>query len=750
MKSENFSIEVQNILKNAHNKAVGNGHKSVETGHFLWSALQSEKTYVIEILGNDDSKYDALLYKTEQLAAKYPAITSGKIQLGASVQRFFEFGTEFLAKNKLQQLDAGNFFNLLSTTKDEVANLLIEFGINGLQPALLDKPFEAPVEEIPETVATTPEKAPISNTTDILAKISSNLTARLQLGSSESFIGREQELNEVFRKLYNEKHKIVLLTGNKGCGKTAMANGLAAILKNKADNMFHDYQVHYLNLAGMLQAENMDVTADIDNLLHNVNTWAPKTILFFDNFHLAFNSAEPINKLWQLVKTANIYTVGTANSDALTSVQALSSVYAQNIAIVPVQPAPEPETVEIIQSIKETFELFNRLILTESATKAAVKLASFYTEKVQLPASALDLLDLVASDKKMKFKAIPLAVKEAKLKAASREGKDVEYALGMNRMWEEQKQMHQIFFNALGTKIKMEIKLKSLEQAGVSPQLSDLKHNKLPEAVRNYKLYKSKLIESTQQTALIDYEISAIDIFEKVSELTKIPVLRLKKFVFPNYEQIEEELNKTVLQRQLAINPLMRLLERKSDKILSGELPAKVLFVGLPGTGKTLLVKQLAEIKYGSANFVKTVYLADFSTAEQAVEKLSQTVTQLRKGIICFEQTDAANAEIFNVVLHFIDNMQLTDEFGLRINYSEILFVFMSNAGAEYTFTNLELMNGAGKDKFYAEIRNAAIADLETKIGKEAVYAIDELCFFYPLTYKTIQQIIGAELDKIT
>jgi len=590
----------------------------------------------------------------------------------------------------------------------------------------------------PVRTAATQERQKKSET-KTLDQFSRDLTEAAATGALDPVVGRENEIQRVIQILSRRTKNNPVLIGEPGVGKTAIAEGLAQrIAAGEAPETLLSKRVVTLDLSGMLAGTKYrgDFEERIKKAIEEVQK-AGDVILFIDELHtiIGAGAAEGAIDAANIIKPAlgrgEMQIIGATTLNEYRKHVEKDAALERRFQPVTVNEPSQGESVRILKGLRDRYEAHHKLVITDEAIEAAVKLSARYINDRYLPDKAIDLVDEAASRVRLDRLRLPPDIKEL----------------------EAQKE-------ALGKEKEAAIQSQDFERAA---RLRD-REKELREAIsaarKNWEKVKSG--DSTK--------VDAEDIAGIVSGWTGIPVTSITQDEGERLMKMEESLHRRVVGQDAAVTAVAKALRRGRVGLKDPKRPiGSFLFLGPTGVGKTELCKALAEAMFGDENAMLRVDMSEYME-KHATSKmigsppgyvgydeggnLTEKVRRRPYSVLLFDEVEKAHEDVFNIMLQILEDGILTDSQGRRVDFKNTIIVMTSNAGARsITEKKAKLGFDAGSEDVerdeYDQIREAVMEEVKRVFKPEFLNRIDETIVFHKLSRGDTREICAKMLDTV-
>ncbi len=565
--------------------------------------------------------------------------------------------------------------------------------------------------------------------TPTLDQYSRDLTAMAAYGEIDPVIGREAEIARVIQILSRRTKNNPCLIGEPGVGKTAIAEGLAQrIASGLVPDTVRGKRVVTLDLSGMVAGSKYrgEFEERIKKVIREV-TEAGNVLLFLDELHTiigaggAEGAIDASNILKPSLARGEIQLIGATTLEEYRKYIEKDAALERRFQPVTVEEPTEEQAIEILKGLRERYEKHHHVQITDAGIEAAVKLSIRYIADRYLPDKAIDLMDEASSKVRLGGFKMPEKISELERKAAQLED-DMETAL-----------MEQRF-----------------EDAGAIRKEKEAVRKKYEKQVEKYHrdADKKKLVVGENEIA------------EIVSDWTKIPVKRLAEGEAARLNRLEKTLHKRVVGQEEAVSAVARAVRRGRVGLKDPHRPiGSFLFLGPTGVGKTEITKALAEAVFGDEQAMIRVDMSEYMEKHSVSKmigsppgyvgyeeggQLSEKVRRKPYSVILFDEIEKAHPDVFNVLLQVLDDGQITDAQGRRVDFKNTIIIMTSNAGAQSIIAPKKLGFAAGEDekKNYEYMKNGVMEEVQRIFKPEFLNRIDETIVFRALNKEDMKKIV--------
>ncbi len=573
--------------------------------------------------------------------------------------------------------------------------------------------------------------------TPTLDQYSRDLSEMAKNGKLDPVIGREKEISRVIQILSRRTKNNPCLIGEPGVGKTAVIEGLALrILEGKVPDIMKDKRIVSLDLSGMVAGSKFrgEFEERIKNVLNEVSN-DRSVILFIDEIHTiigaggAEGALDAANIIKPSLARGEIQLVGATTISEYRKHIEKDAALERRFQPVTVEEPTEKESVEILLGLKKTYEDHHRVSITDEAVEAAVHLSARYISDRFLPDKAIDLIDEASSKIRLNTYVPPKEIDtlEEEIKTLEREKEDA--VLSQN------------FEHAAEIKREQEKKRAKIKR------------------VRD----KWELRQREERPIVSEEDIAGI-----VSDWTKIPVKSIQEKEAARLIKLEESLHKRVIGQNEAVTAVAKAVRRGRVGLKDPKRPiGSFLFLGPTGVGKTELCKALAETLFGTENAMIRVDMSEYMEKHSVSKmigsppgyvgfdeggQLAEKVRRNPYSVILFDEIEKAHPDVFNILLQVLDDGQITDSQGRRIDFKNTVIIMTSNCGAENIITPKTLGFGAksSAEADYKVMKDRVMEAVKKQFKPEFINRIDEILVFHALDKANMKQIVAIMLKNLT
>lgn len=747
-----FTTHLKNTLKTAAELAIQARREKVEPADLLMSLLKQKGSIGTEILVKVGLKFQSLQSPTSSVGVKEPldslkSIKSLIPKFSEKSKRVLEKAALVSSRYKHKYIGTEHLLSgLLGIEDDNLTKILEQQGISvkDLKQHLnlvLKSTSKFPdltrvFEQNKEPVSGSETKEAAQNTA--LDFFCTDLTDPDIQKSIDPVIGRKEEITRLIHVLARRTKNNPVLIGEPGTGKTAIVEGLAKrILEGKVPHILQNKKILSLDLslvvAGTIYRGEFEgrIKQIIDEIKND-----PNIILFIDEVHMIVGagstagSMDAANILKPSLSKGEIRCIGATTLDEYRKHVESDAALERRFQPILIEESTPEETLEVLKGIKKNYELYHRVVISEEALKAAVKLSERYLQDKFLPDKAIDLIDEAASQLKINQKADPLVS----------EIKQINEQIIKNKKQKEAAVIQERFDEAMTIRNKERLLKKKFIQ---------LKE-------KQAQLHKKPLGKITEK-----------DITKVTSRITKIPLTELSLTEKDKIINLEKRIAEQIIGQDEAIKIISGFIKRSRAGLTPPNRPlGSFVFLGPTGVGKTEMAKVIARTVFESEDSLIRIDMSEFAESFQASKligapagyvgykdggKLTESVRRKPYSVVLFDEIEKAHPEIFNLLLQILEDGHLTDAVGKKINFKNTIIILTSNVG-------LSLLNqgtiGFESDKKesqlnYDSIKQQVLKELEKNFKPEFLNRIDKTIVFKPLDFDSIKKIVVLQINEL-
>jgi ATP-dependent Clp protease ATP-binding subunit ClpB len=793
---QKFTTKAKEAIRRAHEFAIERGQNHVNPLHLMTALILQEESLVSSILERLDVDTillsDTLLEAIEPPEAASTLSPSYQLYLTPELAQIIEVSEKVAHNLKDEFVSTEHLFISMFDVPSPARDMLDRFKIN--RKDIVKALEEAKSGKTGES--SNPKKL------KALLKYTRNLTSLARENKLDPVIGRDTEIGRVIQILSRRTKNNPILIGEAGVGKTAIAEGLAnRIAIGDVPESLKDKDLVSLDMGSLVAGTKYrgEFEERLKNILKDIEKAGDKVILFIDEIHTivgagaAEGSLDASNMLKPALSRGELRAIGaTTLREYQKHIEKDPALQRRFQPVYVNEPSPE-DAIAILRGLKEKYELFHGVRITDHAIIAAVELSSRYITDRFLPDKAVDLLDESASFLKLALENKPPVLedthrkimrleiekealkKESDDKNAKARIKTIEIEIAdlkdktaeLELSWKNEKET---FGDIKSIKKNLETLRLEAEGAEARADLSkaaEIRYGKIPEQEKILDIRSKKLKKLQGSRRIIKEEITEQDIADVVSRWTGIPVSRMLEEEREKLNRMEEYLTSKIVGQNEAVKKVSDTVKRSRAGIADPNRPiGSFIFLGPTGVGKTELTKALAEFMFDDDKALIRVDMSEYME-KHSVSKilgappgyvghdeggnLTELVRHRPYSVILFDEIEKAHPEVFNILLQVLDNGRLTDAKGKVINFKNTIVILTSNIGAQYIdrMEKIGFTTNTDEKHRYEEMKGKVMEALKENFRPEFLNRLDETIVFDVLSKESIEEIVCIEVDKV-
>jgi ATP-dependent Clp protease ATP-binding subunit ClpC len=743
-----FTQRAQMAIKNAESSAADLKHGYVGTEHFLLGLLSVEDGVASKAMEKQGVSVDKVVKKiNEMLENQLPMPNAprdftprSKKILELSVQEALKMGTGYIGTEHI-------LLALMKETDCIAVRILLALNVN-FQKLYYDIMNMIGEGEQIESVGplgmmgaaghsqVQKQNKSKKTNTPVLDQYSRDLTDMARENRFDPIVGRAKEIERVIQILSRRTKNNPCLIGEPGVGKTAIAEGLAQkIVEGNVPETIRNKRVVTLDLSSMVAGSKYrgEFEDRIKKSIDEVKN-AGNIILFIDEIHTligagaAEGAIDASNILKPSLARGEIQLIGATTIDEYRKHIEKDAALERRFQIVTIEEPSEEEAIEILKGLKDKYEAHHNVKISTSAIEAAVVMSSRYITDRYLPDKAIDLIDEAASRVRLKTFTAPPEIKKLEIKIDELE-KEKESA----------------------------IKTEEYEKAG------DIKQKQGELKLKLEKL-KTKWEDKTSKS---DQVVDEDEIADIVSISTGIPVKKLANEEGQRLRDMEQIIHQRIVGQEQAVTAVAKAIRRGRVGLKDPKRPiGSFLFLGPTGVGKTELTKALAEVLFGDENAMIRIDMSEYMEKHTTSKligsppgyvgyeeggQLSEKVRRKPYSVILFDEIEKAHPDVFNMLLQVLDDGQITDSQGRKVNFKNTVIIMTSNIGARTIIEpkKLGFVSYVDQSKTYEDMKKNVMSEVKQVFRPEFLNRIDDVIVFEPLDKPEIKQIVKLLADEL-
>ncbi len=784
MNINKFTQKSIQAVQDCEKTAMEYGNQEIEQEHLLYALLTQEDGLIPKMMEKMGLDVNLVINRVEQAVGKRTKVQGGKQYVGQDLNNVLihaedeakQMGDEYVSVEHL-------FLALLKYPSRVMKELLREMGISreGFLKAL------STVRGNQRVTSDNPEA-----TYDTLNKYGTDLVERAREQKMDPVIGRDMEIRNVIRILSRKTKNNPVLIGEPGVGKTAVAEGLAQrIVKGDVPEGLKDKTIFSLDMGALVAGAKYrgEFEERLKAVLEEVKNSDGRIILFIDELHTIVGAGKTDgamdagNMLKPMLARGELHCIGATTLDEYRQYIEKDAALERRFQPVLVDEPTVEDAVSILRGLKERYEVFHGVKITDGALVAAAALSNRYISDRFLPDKAIDLVDEACALIKTELDSMPTELDELNRRIMQMEIEEAalkkeEDRLSKERLEHLQQELAELREEYSGAKaqwdnekngiervrkVREEIEnigkeIQKAQQAYDLNRAAELQYGKLPELKKQLAQLEAETRD--EDRSLVHESVTDEEIAKIVSRWTGIPVAKLNESERSKTLHLGDELHRRVIGQDAGVELVTEAIIRSKAGIKDPTKPiGSFLFLGPTGVGKTELAKALAESLFDDeTNMVRidmSEYMEKYSVSRligappgyvgyDEGGQLTEAVRRKPYSAVLFDEVEKAHPDVFNVLLQVLDDGRITDSQGRTVDFKNTILIMTSNIGSEYLLEGIE-ENG----NISEESQNMVMNELRAHFRPEFLNRLDETIMFKPLTKENIYNIIDLLVKDV-
>ncbi len=796
----NFTTKAKEAVRSAHELAIQRGQNHVSPLHLLAALVLQEESLVFSMLDrmeiDTNLLADTVLEHLETPENSSVLSPSYQIYLTPDLAQALEASGKIAARMNDTFVGTEHLFLAVIEHPGGAADVFTRFSIN--QNAALAVLKELKSSKDGQTVEPRRFRA--------LAKYARNLNKLAAENKLDPVIGRDAEINRVIQILSRRTKNNPVLIGEAGVGKTAIAEGLAArMATGDVPESLKGKDLLSLDLGLMIAGTKYrgEFEERMKNVMKEVERAEGKVILFVDELHTlvgaggAEGSLDASNMLKPALSRGEIRVVGATTLKEYQKYIEKDAALTRRFQSVFVQEPSVEDGIAILRGLRDKYELFHGVRITDGAIVAAVELSSRYISDRFLPDKAIDLIDEAASGLRIALENKPPLLEETdrkirrleierqalqkdlegehtkeikeRIKVIDKEVADLkEKTSELELKWKNEKEVL-IGIRAAKTELEsLKIQADNAEAAADLGTVAEIRYGRIPHIQKDLEMKLKRLKTLQKSRRVLNEEVTEQDIAGVVARWTGIPVARMLEEEVAKLSRMEEALKHSVIGQDIAVKKVTDAVKRSRVGISDPNRPiGSFLFLGPTGVGKTELSKKLAEFMFNDTDALVRVDMSEFMEKHSVAKligappgyvgyeesgSLTERIRHRPYAVVLFDEIEKAHPEVFNILLQVLDSGHLTDSKGRKVNFKNTVIVLTSNIGGEFIDRLAHIgfgIAGATDATRYEETKERVMGALKEHFRPEFLNRLDDIVIFDVLAKEALAKIVDTQVEEV-